>query len=98
MTYVGIPNNVITVGSPEWLVTDRGSAYNNALLESFCDRLGLSRILGRPRRPTDKPQVEAVFRVIAAELLSGCPGYTAEGAHNAGRDPSKQALLYDIEV
>lgn len=93
--YAGIPENVVVeigaedaagvpVVNPETVVVDRGKIFLSRAFEDACARLGISILLARPRRPTDKSPVERVFRTIRTQFVENLPGYKGPDVWSRG--------------
>ncbi|WP_166880014.1 Mu transposase C-terminal domain-containing protein [Salinibacterium sp. ZJ450] len=78
---------------PHVLVTDHGADYVSREFVSACDRFGVTRIEAASYTPTDKPNVERLFRYIETGFAQYIPGFTGGSPENRGRNVEKQELL-----
>lgn len=83
---------------PETVIVDRGRMYLSQTFQDACTRLGISIQLARPYRPTDKAQIERLFRTIRESLLEKLPGYKGPDVHSRGAKPEDEACLFVSEL
>jgi putative transposase len=76
---------------PETLLVDHGNPYQSDVVRRACTGLGISFSSARKRQPTDKPEVEAVFRTIRLQFSEHIAGYKGSDVARRGRNPQKQA-------
>jgi transposase InsO family protein len=76
---------------PETIVIDHGKAFASEAVKDVCRRYGITIQDARVFRPTDKPQVEAAFRVIRSQLAEHLAGYKGYHVAHRGRDPESVA-------
>jgi len=88
----------IPVLHPETVIVDRGRMYLSQTFQDACARLGISIQLARPYRPTDKAQIERLFRTIRESLLEKLPGYKGPDVHSRGAKPEEEACLFVGEL
>lgn len=76
---------------PETLLVDQGKPYKSDVVRRACTSLGINFPLARKGTPTDKPEVEAVFRTINAQFCQHIAGYKGPDVARRGRDPQAHA-------
>ncbi|MFI6997189.1 hypothetical protein [Nocardia sp. NPDC050175] len=76
---------------PETILVDQGMPYKSDVVRRACTSLGISYPLARKGRPTDKPEVEAVFNTIRSQFSEHVAGYKGSDVARRGRDPQAQA-------
>jgi transposase InsO family protein len=98
-SYLGVPENLVIepprkdsrrlagvpIVAPDSVVVDRNKIFLSQTFQDGCRKLGISIILARPRRPTDKAQIERAFGKIATSFLERLPGYKGSSVHDRGR-------------
>lgn len=94
--YHGIPEQIVLnafggdsvagkpLVDPETVVVDHGRIYESEVFLSACKKLGISIQSARPYAPTDKAQVERMFRTIRESLLENLPGYKGPDVFSRG--------------
>lgn len=107
--YAGIPEHVIVekgledaagvpVVSPEQVVVDRGKIFVSQAFQDACAYLGISIVLARPRRPTDKSPIERVFRTIRTQFVENLPGYKGPDVWSRGEAVEDAAYFFVHEI
>lgn len=95
--FVGRPSAFISFYSPafhpEGVVVDNGKQYVSNYVTSQMARLGIHYEPQRSYSPTDKPQVERVFRTIKDMFESLMPGFTGGSVYEKGKDPQNEQLM-----
>jgi putative transposase len=95
--FIGRPNAFLPFYSaafhPEGVVVDNGKQYVSRYLTAQMARLGIHFEPQRSYNPTDKPQVERVFRTVKDMFESLMPGFTGGSVHEKGKDPSAEELM-----
>ncbi len=76
---------------PETLLIDHGKPYKSDVMRRTCNRLGISFPSARKGKPTDKPEVEAVFHTIRNQFSEHVAGYKGPDVARRGADPQAQA-------
>ncbi len=82
---IRLPQHAEDVGTRE------GEAFTSEAVKDVCRRYGITIQDARVFRPTDKPQVEAAFRVIRSQLGEHLAGYKGYHVVHRGRDPQVAA-------
>ncbi|GAA1264567.1 TnsA-like heteromeric transposase endonuclease subunit [Saccharothrix xinjiangensis] len=72
---------------PETLLVDHGKPYKSDVVRRACTSLGINFPLARKGKPTDKPEVEAVFNTIRQQFSEHVAGYKGPDVARRGRDP-----------
>jgi len=85
---------------PESVVVDRGKIYESEAFRRACNMLGINVQSARPYTPTDKPQVERIFRTIRESLLENLPGYKGPDVWSRGSTAGveKEAFYFIDEL
>jgi transposase InsO family protein len=112
--YLGVPENILVASGangdltagfagipalhPETVIVDGGRIFLSETFQEGCMKLGTSILLTRPRRPTDKPQIERAFRTIREELVEKLPGYKGPDIYSRGAKPEDEAFLLISEL
>lgn len=95
--FVGRPDAFISFHSaafhPEGVVVDNGKPYVTDYVTNQMARLGISYEPQRSYNPTDKAQVERVFRTIKDMFESQMPGFTGGSVHERGEAPEGEDLM-----
>ncbi|MCX0270049.1 TnsA-like heteromeric transposase endonuclease subunit [Nocardia zapadnayensis] len=76
---------------PETILVDQGKPYKSDVVRRACTSLGISFPLARKGKPTDKPEVEAVFNTIREQFSQHVAGYKGSNVATRGRDPQAAA-------
>ncbi len=76
---------------PELIVIDHGKAFASDAVKDACRRYGITIQDCRKYRPTDKPQIEAVFAVIRSQFAQHVAGYRGHHVAYRGRDADLEA-------
>lgn len=76
---------------PETILVDQGKPYKSEVMRRACNSLGISYPLARKGKPTDKPEVEAVFNTIRSQFSQHVAGYKGSDVASRGRDPQAQS-------
>ena len=111
--YVGVPETVV-VGvldetpelgvagvpllHPETIVVDHGKVFISRTFKDGCTRLGINLQLARTYTPTDKAQVERVFRTIREDFVETLPGYKGPDLYSRGRNIEDDAFYFLDEI
>ena len=90
----------VPVLHPETVVVDHGKVFISRAFKDACARLGINLQLARPYTPTDKAQVERVFRTIRESFVEGLPGYKGPVIFSRGLNVEEDAfyLLDEIDA
>ncbi len=95
--FVGRPDSFINFYSsalhPEGAVVDNGKQYVADYVTAQMARNGINYEPQRSRTPTDKPQVERLFRTIKEMFESQIAGFTGGSVHERGEDPRIEQLI-----
>ncbi|SMQ58236.1 Integrase core domain-containing protein [Plantibacter sp. VKM Ac-1784] len=95
--FIGRPDAFISFHSaafhPEGVVVDNGKPYVTDYVANQMARLGISYEPQRSYNPTDKAQVERVFRTIKDMFESQMPGFTGGSVHERGERPEAEDLM-----
>jgi len=95
--FVGRPDAFVSFHStafhPEGVVVDNGKQYVSAYVTAQMGRLKIHYEPQRSYTPTDKAQVERVFRTVKDMFESLMPGFTGGSVHEKGRDPQNEQLM-----
>ncbi|MEU2770989.1 TniB family NTP-binding protein [Streptomyces diastaticus] len=76
---------------PETLIIDHGKQFDSDVVHRACTRLGINLQLGRKGKPTDKPQVEAVFATINNQFSKHVAGYKGNDVVHRGKNVEQAA-------
>lgn len=99
--FIGRPNTCASFYSaafhPEGVVVDNGKQYVSNYVTSQMGRLGIHYEPQRSYSPTDKPQVERVFRTVKDMFESLMPGFTGGSVHERGKNPEAEELMSTSE-
>jgi putative transposase len=71
---------------PETIIIDHGKAFASEAVKNVCRRYGITVQDARKYQPTDKPQVEAAFRIIRLQFAQHVAGYKGYSVAHRGRD------------
>lgn len=112
--YVGVPEHVIVellsederelgvsnipLVNPESVWIDRGRVFLSVALLDGCRRLGSNVQLARPYTPTDKANVERLFRTIREQFVQNLPGYKGANVLDRGKDVELEAVLFIEQI
>lgn len=111
--YIGVPESIIIelagvesandiagvpVLHPESIVVDHGKVFISQAFKDACTRLGINLQLARPYTPTDKAQVERVFRTIRENFVMALPGYKGPDIFSRGLDVENDAFYFLDEI
>lgn len=111
--YLGVPENLVVklVDSeseagiagvpllhPETIVVDHGKAFISNAFKDACTRLGINLQLARIYTPTDKPQVERIFRTIREDFIETLPGYKGPDLYSRGVNVEDDAFYFVDEI
>ncbi len=95
--FIGRPDDLALYESaafrPEGAVVDNGRQY---VTDYVTRQMANNRIHYEPQRsytPTDKPQVERIFRTIKDMFESQLPGFTGGSVHELGDNPRGERLM-----
>jgi len=99
--FVGRPDAFVPFYSsafhPEGVVVDNGKQYVAAYMTAQMARLGIHYEPQRSYSPTDKAQVERVFRTVKDMFEALMPGFTGGSIHEKGKDPQAEKLMTPAE-
>ncbi|WP_344462998.1 Mu transposase C-terminal domain-containing protein [Kitasatospora kazusensis] len=76
---------------PETIVFDHGKPYTSDVVRDACLRWRISLQDARKLKPTDKPQVERLFRTIREQFAEHVAGYKGFNVAHRGRTVEAQA-------
>jgi len=111
--YIGVPESVVIeladeipehgiagvpVLHPETVVIDHGKVFISRAFKDACKRLGINLQLARPYTPTDKAQVERVFRTIRENFVELLPGYKGPDVFSRGLNIEEDAFYFIDEI
>jgi len=111
--YVGVPESIVVeladevpehgiagvpVLHPETVVVDHGKVFISRAFKDACVRLGINLQLARPYTPTDKAQVERVFRTIRENFVERLPGYKGPDVFSRGLNVEDDAFYFIDEI
>lgn len=108
--YHGVPETVllnvfneqniagVPIVHPETVVVDHGRVYESEVFEQACRLLGITIQSARPYSPTDKAQIERMFRTIRQSLLEGLPGYKGPDVWSRGERVEDRAFYFIEEI
>lgn len=111
--YLGVPENLVVklVDSepeagiagvpllhPETIVVDHGKAFISNAFKDACTRLGINLQLARTYTPTDKPQVERIFRTVREDFIETLPGYKGPDLYSRGVNIEGDAFYFVDEI
>lgn len=87
-------------GVPHFVISDAGSAFNNADVLAYITQLGASRITTKTRTPKKKPFIERFFRTLREQLAKKLPGYIPRKIEGIETDLTVEqgACMYLSEV
>jgi len=95
--FVGRPGAFVSFHStafhPEGVVVDNGKQYVSTYMTAQMARLGIHYEPQRSYNPTDKAQVERVFRTIKDMFEALMPGFTGGSVHERGSAPEAEDLM-----
>jgi len=95
--FIGKPDAFIPFYSsafhPEGVVVDNGKQYVSSYVTAQMGRLKIHYEPQRSYTPTDKAQVERVFRTIKDMFEALMPGFTGGSVHEKGKDPQADRLM-----
>ena len=83
---------------PESVLIDQGKVFLSDTFRMAAAHLGINVMLARPYTPTDKAQVERMFRTIREQFVQGLPGYKGPDIHSRGAHPEDDAYYYLHEI
>jgi putative transposase len=99
--FVGRPDAFVSFYSaafhPEGVVVDNGKQYVSTYVTAQMARLGIHYEPQRSYTPTDKAQVERVFRTIKDMFEALMPGFTGGSVHEKGKNPQAEQLMSPAE-
>ena len=112
--YVGVPEHVIVellsegerelglsnipLVNPESVWIDHGRVFLSRAFLDGCHRLGASVQFARPYTPTDKANVERLFRTIREQFVQNLPGYKGANVLDRGKDVELEAVLFIEQI
>lgn len=111
--YLGVPENLVVklvdiepeagiagvpLLHPETIVVDHGKAFISNAFKGACTRLGINLQLARIYTPTDKPQVERIFRRIREDFIETLPGYKGPDLYSRGVHIEDDAFYFVDEI
>jgi transposase InsO family protein len=111
--YLGVPENLlvklvdsepdagiagIPLLHPETIVVDHGKAFISNAFKDACTRLGTNLQLARIYTPTDKPQVERIFRTVREDFIEKLPGYKGPDLYSRGVNIEEDAFYFIDEI
>lgn len=93
--YVGVPAGVAWFPGfqPESVGVDNGMPFRAAYTSGEMARIGTSYEPQRALTPTDKPQVERMFKTIKDMFEALFDAFTGGSVHEKGEDPREEAVL-----
>lgn len=95
--FIGRPGAFVSFHStafhPEGVVVDNGKQYVSTYMTAQMARLGIHYEPQRSYNPTDKAQVERVFRTIKDMFEALMPGFTGGSVHERGTAPEAEDLM-----
>ena len=107
--YVGVPENVIVelvsederhngvsnipFVNPESVWIDNGRVFVSEAFRDVCRRLGISLQYARPYTPTDKANVERLFKTIREQFVQNLPAYKGPHLLDRGKGVELDAVL-----
>lgn len=83
---------------PEGVVVDNGKQYVSTYVTAQMARLGIHYEPQRSYSPTDKAQVERVFRTIKDMFEALMPGFAGGSVHEKGANPQGEQLMTPAEL
>lgn len=83
---------------PESVLIDQGKVFISETFCMACSHLGINVMLARPYTPTDKAQVERMFKSIRESFVMGLPGYKGPDVYSRGASVEKEAHYYLHEI
>ncbi|GIT78475.1 hypothetical protein LLS1_01440 [Leifsonia sp. LS1] len=99
--FIGKPSAFVSFYStafhPEGVVVDNGKPYVSTYVTAQMARLGIHYEPQRSYSPTDKPQVERVFRTVKDMFEAQMPGFTGGSVHEKGQNPQNEQLMSPSE-
>jgi putative transposase len=99
--FIGRPDAFVCFHSaafhPEGIVADNGMPYVSEYFTAQCARLGIHYEPQRSYTPTDKAQVERVFRTIKDMFEALMPGFTGGSVYEKGVDAREEDLMSPAE-
>lgn len=99
--FIGRPDAFLSFHSsafhPEGVVVDNGKQYVSTYVTAQMARLKIHYEPQRSYSPTDKAQVERVFRTIKDMFEALMPGFTGGSVHEKGKDPQAEQLMTATE-
>lgn len=111
--YIGVPESIIVkladddvqngiagipILHPETIVIDHGKAFISQAFKDACTRLGINLQLARVYTPTDKAQVERVFKTIREDFVQRLPGYKGPDVFARGVNVEEDAYYFSDEI
>jgi transposase InsO family protein len=111
--YIGVPESIVIeladeipehgiagvpMLHPETVVIDHGKVFISRAFKDACARLGINLQLARPYTPTDKAQVERVFRTIRENFVERLPGYKGPDIFSRGLNVEDDAFYFIDEI
>lgn len=111
--YLGVPENLVVklvekepeagiagvpLLHPETIVVDHGKAFISNAFKDACARLGINLQLARVYTPTDKSQVERIFRRIREDFIETLPGYKGPDLYSRGVNIEDDAFYFVDEI
>jgi len=76
---------------PECILFDHGKAYKSDVVKRFCRKYRIDMQDARKLKPTDKPQVERLFKTINGQFTEHVAGYKGFNVAHRGRDAEARA-------
>ena len=112
--YVGVPEHVIVellpdgerdygvsnipVVNPDSVWIDHGRVFVSKAFLDACRRLGVNVQFARPYTPTDKANVERLFRTIREQFVQNLPSYKGANVLDRGKAPELEATLFIEQI
>lgn len=88
----------VPIVHPETVVVDHGRIYESEVFRQACRLLGISVQSARPYAPTDKAQIERMFRTIRESLLENLTGYKGPDVWSRGERVEETAFYFIEEI
>lgn len=76
---------------PECLLYDHGKPYKSDVVQRFCRKYRIDMQDARKLKPTDKPQVERLFKTINGQFTEHVAGYKGFNVAHRGQDIESKA-------
>lgn len=78
---------------PNAVLVDRAGAYRSASFEEACALYDINIDYARPRRGSDKANIERLWNTVGTSFSQYLAGYTGGRPHRRGRDVESDAVL-----